>query len=289
MWVRRALLGAVAALALAAPAAALRIISLAPSVTETLFALGVGDQVVGVSAYCDYPPEVVKLPRVGTFLTPNIESIVALHPDLVIGVPSPDNETPVKTLQGLGLRVVIVRAETVEDTRDSVRTIAAAVARVAAGEDLLQQMDARIAAVQRQLDDAPVRKVLIVVGQKPLIGVGAGTFQDELIRMARGINVAGDGGFAWPHLSLERVIAWAPEVVIDASMGSEDSPRTLDFWTRFPSLPAVRDHRVYGYRSFELLRPGPRIPQALEVIARTIHPEKFGSVSSQSTGESRER
>ncbi len=289
MWMRRVLLIGFAALAFAAPAAALRIVSLAPSVTETLFALGVGDQVVGVSAYCDYPPEVTKLPRVGTFLTPSIETIIALHPDLVIGVPSPGNETPVKTLQSVGLHVVIVWAETVEDTRQSVRAIAAAVGQVPAGEALLSRMDGRIAGLRRQLDDAPPRTVLIVVGQKPLIGVGGGTFQDELIRMARGINVAANAGLAWPHLSLERVIAWAPEVVIDTSMGSEEGPHILEFWNQFPSLPAVRDHRVYGFGSAELLRPGPRMPQALEAIARAIHPEKFGSAASQSTVESRER
>ncbi len=288
MRMRRVLLVIIAALAFAAPAAALRIVSLAPSVTETLCALGVGAQVVGVSAYCDYPPEVAKLPRVGTFLTPSIETIIALHPDLIIGVPSPSNEAPVKALMSIGLRVVVVHGETVEDTRQSVQAIAAAVGKIPAGEELLRQMDARVAGLQRQLDDAPPRKVLIVVGQTPLIGVGGGTFQDELIRMARGINVAGDAGLAWPHLSLERVIAWAPEVIIDTSMGTEDSRGASDFWSQFPSLPAVRDHRIYGYRSYELLRPGPRIPEALEVIARAIHPEKFAR-SSQSTVESRER
>lgn len=252
-----------------------RIISLAPSVTETLFALGAGDAVVGVSTYCDYPPEVAKIKRVGSFLTPNVEEIVALRPDLIIGVPSPGNQDPVKTLQSLGLKVVIVEGDTVRQMRESIDTIAQAIGRPAAGRHLIEQIDARMDAIQERLRDAPQRRVLMAVGQKPLVAVGSGMFQDELIRMAHGINVAGGTGLAWPHLNIEVVIAWAPEVIIDATMGTEENAHALDFWRQFPSLPAVREQRLYGYRSYQLLRPGPRMPDALDTIARTIHPERF--------------
>lgn len=252
-----------------------RIISLAPSVTETLFALGAGDAVVGVSTYCDYPPEVAKIQRVGSFLTPNVEEIVALRPDLIIGVPSPGNQDPVKTLQSLGLKVVIVEGDTVRQMRESIDTIAQAIGRPAAGRHLIEQIDARMDAIQERLRDAPQRRVLMAVGQKPLVAVGSGMFQDELIRMAHGINVAGGTGLAWPHLNIEVVIAWAPEVIIDATMGTEENAHALDFWRQFPSLPAVREQRLYGYRSYQLLRPGPRMPDALDTIARTIHPERF--------------
>jgi iron complex transport system substrate-binding protein len=252
-----------------------RIISLAPSVTETLFALGAGDSVVGVSTYCDYPPEVAKIKRVGSFLTPNVEEIVALRPDLIIGVPSPGNEDPVKTLQSLGLKVVIVEGDTVRQMRESIDTIGQAIGRPAAGRHLIEQIDARMDAIQERVREAPARRVLMAVGQKPLVAVGSGMFQDELIRMAGGINVAGGTGLAWPHLNIEVVIAWAPEVIIDATMGTEENAHALDFWRQFPSLPAVREQRLYGYRSYQLLRPGPRIPDALDTIARTIHPERF--------------
>lgn len=252
-----------------------RIISLAPSVTETLFALGAGDAVVGVSTYCDYPPEVAKIQRVGSFLTPNVEEIVALRPDLIIGVPSPGNADPVKTLQSLGLKVVIVEGDTVRQMRESIDTIAQAIGRPAAGRHLIEQIDARMDAIQERLRDAPQRRVLMAVGQKPLVAVGSGMFQDELIRMAHGINVACGTGLAWPHLNIEVVIAWAPEVIIDATMGTEENAHALDFWRQFPSLPAVREQRLYGYRSYQLLRPGPRMPDALDTIARTIHPERF--------------
>jgi iron complex transport system substrate-binding protein len=252
-----------------------RVISLAPSVTEILFALGAGDEVVGVSTYCDYPPEVTAIKRVGTFLTPNVEEIVALQPDVIIGVPTPGNEGPVRSLRSLGLNVVIVGGDTMRQMRDSIDVIARAIGRPTAGRDLLERLDARLAAIQERVHDVPPRRVLMVVGEKPLVAVGTGTFPDELIRMAGGINVAGGTGLTWPHVNIEAVIAWAPEVIIDTSMGTEEKARTLDFWKQFPSLPAVRDHRVYGFRSYQLLRPGPRIVDALDTLARTIHPERF--------------
>jgi iron complex transport system substrate-binding protein len=271
----RAVLVILLILALATPAPALRVISLAPSVTETVFALGAGDEVVGVSTYCDYPPEVTKITRVGSFLTPNIEQIIALKPDVIIGVPTPGNEEPVKTLQSLGFKIVIVPADTVEQTRASIGIVAHALGRNADGRKVVAQFDARLTAVQRRLRGAPLRRVLMVVGQKPLVAVGGGTFQDELIRMARGINVAGSTKLAWPHLNLETVIAWAPQVIIDTSMGTEENAQVLQFWKQFPSLPAVREQRLHAYRSYEILRPGPRIPEALDMIARAVHPEKY--------------
>jgi iron complex transport system substrate-binding protein len=259
----------------ASRAPGLRVISLAPSVTETLFALGAGDEVVGVSTYCDYPPEVTKITRVGSFLTPNIEQIIALKPDVIIGVPTPGNEEPVKTLQRLGFKIVIVPADTVEETRTSIEMIAHALAREADGRRLIEQFETRLAAVQQRLRGAPLRRVLMVVGQRPLVAVGSGTFQDELIGMARGINVAASTRLAWPHLNLEAVIDWAPEVIIDTSMGTEENTQVLEFWKQFPSLPAVREQRLYAYRSYEILRPGPRIPKALDMIARAVHPERY--------------
>lgn len=251
------------------------IISLAPSVTEILFALGAGKEVVGVSSYCDYPPEATSIQRVGTFLTPNVEQIVALRPDVIIGVPTPGNEGPVRSLQRLGLKVVIVGGDTMAQLRESIDVIAQTIGRAAAGRDLLQRLDTRLAAIQTRVHDAPVRRVLMVVGQQPLVAVGSGTFPDELIRMAGGINVAGATALTWPHINIETVIAWAPEVIIDTSMGTEETPRTLEFWKQFPSLPAVRDRRVYSYRAYQLLRPGPRIAEALAALARAIHPERF--------------
>jgi cobalamin transport system substrate-binding protein len=255
-----------------------RIVSLAPSVTETVFALGMGDKLVGVSVYCDYPPQAQHIDRVGNFLTPNIEAIVAKHPDVVIAVPSPGNQNPVETLRRLGLKVVVVEPNTIAEIEDSLVTIGREIGREAEGRVLVAHIEEQMAAIRARVAAAPPRKVLMVVGQTPLIAVGTGLFQDELIRMARGINLAAPAGGLWPHLSLEFVIAAAPEVIIDTTMGNEERTgggAALAFWSTFSTLPAVRDHRVYGYKEYQLLRPGPRLPEALESIARFIQPERF--------------
>ncbi len=255
-----------------------RIISLAPSVTETIFALGLGDRLVGVSVYCDYPPEATRIDRVGTFLTPNVEAIVAKHPDVIIAVPSPGNQGSVQALRRLGLKVVLVDPNSIAEIKESLLTIGSELGHAAAARALVDRIEAHIAAVQVRLADAPMRKVLMVVGQTPLIGVGAGTFQDELIRMAHGDNLGAAAGGSWPRLSIEFAIAAAPEVIIDTSMGNEEqvgAAPAMDFWKAFPTIPAVRDGRVYGYKAYQVLRPGPRIADAFEALARFIQPERF--------------
>jgi len=256
-----------------------RIISLAPSITEILFALGVGDRVVGVSTYCDYPPEAARIDRIGTFLQPNVERILAKRPDLVIGVPSPGNRAPVERLEGFGLRVLIVDPQRVADILAAIHTIADAVGVPSQGERLVARIQDEMGAVTARLDGAPTVSVLMLVGRSPFVAAGTGTYQDELIALARGANLAAPTGEAWPTVNLEFIVAHAPQVIIDASMGSEeatDRAGSLAFWSTFPTIPAVRDHRLYGFRAYELLRPGPRVAQSLETVARFIHPERFG-------------
>jgi iron complex transport system substrate-binding protein len=256
-----------------------RIVSLAPSITEILFALGAGDRVVGVSTYCDYPPEAARVERIGTFLDPNVELILAKKPDLVIGVPSPGNREPVEALQGLGVRVLVVDPERVTAILSAIRTVAEAVGAAGEGERLVRRIETDLDAVRRRLEGVGRRKVLMVVGRVPLIAAGEGTYQDELIRLAHGTNVAAASGEAWPHLSIEFVIREAPEVIIDTSMGSEEAREAEGgkaFWRQFPTIPAVRENRLHGYRAYQLLRPGPRVAETLEAVARYVHPERFG-------------
>jgi iron complex transport system substrate-binding protein len=279
--VRTAAIGAVALCLLlcAAPAQAMRVISLAPSLTETVFALGAGDQLVGVSSYCDYPPEVAAIDKVGTFLTPNIEVIVAKRPDLLIAVPSPANRAPVEAMQRLGLRVLVVDPESIDGIDESIRAIAAALGRVEAGDALIARIDADLERARAPLAGVAKRRTLMVVGHSPLVAVGRGVYLDELIAMAGGENVAARAGGAWPHLSLEFVLAQAPEVIIDTSacMGVGGG---AGFWRELSILPAVRDRRVHVYTDYSLLRPGPRVAQVLEAVARMIHPERFSAPAS---------
>src|SRR5262245_33490142 len=254
-----------------------RIVSLAPSVTETLFAIGAGEQLIGICTFCDFPREVEHIDRIGAYINPNVEAIVAKRPDVVIGVP-PNNPEAIATLQRLGLRTVVVRVDTIAEIEAAIRTIAQEAGREAKGEKLLADMNQRMAIIRKRLEGAPQRRVLMVVGQTPLIAVGSGIFLDELINQAHGINIAADAKQPWPHLSLEVVVAKQPEVIIDGSMGSEekqDPEQRLGIWKNFPTVPAVRDGRLHSPLSFAILRPGPRLPDAFEELARLVHPERF--------------
>ncbi|MCS6927798.1 MAG: cobalamin-binding protein [Candidatus Binatia bacterium] len=266
--------------ALATPAAgelvSPRIVSLAPSVTETVFALGAGEHVVGVCTFCDFPAAVERIRRVGSYVAPNVEAIVATAPDVVIGVP-PNNPAALAALTRLGIRVVVVQVETLAQIETAMRTIAREAGREAAGETLVAQLRHRLAATRARLAGAPTRRVLMVVGQNPLIAVGHGTFLDELITLARGHNIAAETGQPWPRVSVEFILAKQPEVIIDGSMGSEEQAKEqpLGLWRHFPFLPAVHSGRLYGRRLHTLLRPGPRLADGLEELARLIHPEQF--------------
>ncbi len=250
-----------------------RVVSLAPSVTEIVFALGAGDRLVGVSTYCDFPDAARAIDRVGTFLQPSLEVILAKRPDLVIAVPSPANRASVLKIEQLGARVRVVRADTVEEVFRAIATIGADLGLDDAATQLIANLRSELAQWRTRLADVEKRKVLMVVGRRPLIAAGAGTYQHELIEMAGGVNVAGDGGGAWPHLSMEVVLVAAPEVIIDTGMGGSDAAGGQAFWSPFGSIPAVRDGRVVGAGHFDLLRPGPRMVQSLGVLVGMIHPE----------------
>jgi iron complex transport system substrate-binding protein len=250
---------------------AARIVSLAPSVTETLYALGAGDRLVGVCAQCDYPAAVAKVPRVGGYMVPSVEEVIAARPDLVIVVPSPGNHDPVLALERLGLRVLVVHDRTLDDLWTTIGAIADAVGLPGAGERLVRDLRARLDAVAARVAGLPRRRVLLVVGHDPLIVVGRGTLQDELITLAGGTNVAADAGTAWPKVAFELVVARAPEVILDTAMGTEAGATAL--FAGLTSVPAVRDGRVVTVRDDALLRAGPRVPEAAARLAAVVHPE----------------
>ena len=251
-----------------------RIVSLAPAITEALFALGAGAEVVGVSQYCDYPPEVVKLPKIGTFLTPNIEAIAGLRPTIVIGLQTSSDLREIRALNAMGYQTLMVDDNSIAGIEAGIRIIGNAIGRAAASRALIDRIHLRIAAIQERLRGVADLRVLMVVGHQPMVAVGTGTYLDELLTMARATNIAAGSAQTWPRLSLEYIIAMRPEVILDGQMGTDpDLPSA--FWAKYPSIPAVRDHRVTGYPEDPTLHPGPRIVQTLELLARLIHPEAF--------------
>ena len=257
-----------------------RIVSLAPAITETLFALGAGAEVAGVSQYCDYPPEVVRLPKVGTFLTPNIEAIAGLRPTLVIGLGTSSDLREIRALDAMGYRTMMVNDSSIAGIEASIRTVGDAIGRSPEAHALLDRIHQKIGTIEQLLRNAPQRRVLMVVGHQPMVAVGRGTYLDELLIMARATNIARESAQAWPRLSVEYIIATRPEVILDGQMGS-DPASPSSFWAKYPTIPAVRDHRVVGYPDDPTLHPGPRIAQSLEILARLIHPEAVASVTSR--------
>jgi len=251
-----------------------RIVSLAPSVTETLFALGFGNRIVGVTTYCDYPAEAQKLPKIGGFTNPSLEAIVGQRPDLVIGVNESSHPLKTRELERLGIKVTLISVTSLKDILNSIQSIAGWLGNPEAGRHLAQKIARQIDAVKKRVAPAPRRAILLAVGIKPLVAVGGKNFIDELITLAGGENIAGKAAQPWLNLPDEYVIAKAPRVIIEAGMGAERE-RSAKRWQDLKSIPAVQEQRVYYYRSDKILRPGPRIGEGLEEIARLIHPECF--------------
>jgi iron complex transport system substrate-binding protein len=251
-----------------------RIASLAPSVTETLFAIGVGAEVVGVSQYCEYPPQARRLPKIGSFLTPNIEAIVALRPTLVIGLLTSSDVREIRALRSMGIATLMVDDGSVTAIKASIDKIGDAVGQQREAHDLVARIRSRINGIEQRLAAVQAPLVLMVVGHQPLVAVGPGTYLDELLTLAHARNIAAVSTQSWPRLSLEYIVAVRPEVILDGQMGT-DPHAPAQFWSRYPSIPAVREQRVFGYPDDPTLHPGPRVPQTLELLARLIHPEAF--------------
>ena len=259
-----------------------RIVSLAPSLTETLFALGVGDRVVGVTRYCAYPPAARELPRVGGHLDPNFEAIVSLEPDLVVVIPSSHENR--RRLESLGIAVLEVDQHDVDAVLESVVTVADACGVGERGAALRSTIGNRLADVAATVADSPRVRTLVVVGHqigggavRSVWAAGPDTFYDGVLRIAGGVNVV-DGGVArYPELSREGLTALDPEVVLDVIAGVEernlDLDEVLSGWRRLSELRAVREHRVSVLEGDHMVVPGPRLPEMVEAVARALHPE----------------
>ena len=256
-----------------------RIVSLAPSLTETVFALGFGDRLVGVTNHCDYPAEAKNLPKVGDFMSPSLEVIAAQRPDLVIGVVGAIDPAKAREMERLGLNVALLSLSTVSEILSSFKRIAALLGDAEAGERLVRKLTLQFDKVTNRVAHTPRRSTLMVVGLRPLVAVGGKNFLDELMTLAGGANIARNAPQPWLNLPDEYVVAKAPQIIIEAGMGS-DTAAPARHWSDLKSIPAVKERRVYTYNSDKILRPGPRIGDGLEELARLIHPECFDRADS---------
>lgn len=251
---------------------AARIVSLAPALTEILFAVGAGNRVVGVTAFCDYPPEAQALPKVGGYTTPSVEAILALRPDLVLVSPASGNRDPALALRQAGLRVEVVPAETLDEAYAAVEQVGRVTGEDARGKALAAEMRARIERAAARASRLPKVRTIFCVQRDPLIVAGRGTLPAQILELAGGVNVV--AADRYPRIGIETVLAEAPEVVVQSRMDLADSGEeraALEFWKRWPAIPAVRDGKVFVIDGTTAFRAGPRVADAVEMLSGILH------------------
>jgi iron complex transport system substrate-binding protein len=256
-----------------------RIISLAPSNTEILFALGLGDRVVGVTDYCNYPPEAKTKPSVGEYVNPNIEGIVAMNPDLILGTEAQTADYYAQ-IESKGLTMVAISPKTFDEVLASITLIGKITGADKAAAALTASMQKRIKAVtDKTASLSPDMKpsVFYVLWDDPLMTAGKGTFTDEMIAKAGGTNIFGDLE-SYPTVSLENVLVADPQIMVAGVGTNEGEQEPFQFImteSRLQDTSARQNNRVYSINMDIISRPGPRIVDALEEFAHIIHPELF--------------
>lgn len=253
-----------------------RIVSLAPSVTETLFALGADDRLVGVTDFCDYPPEALKKTKVGGSTNPSLEQIVALRPDIVLMTSSANRIQTMNALEGLKIAAYGMDERSVQGVLGSIGRMAEVIGSPDEGKTLVASLQARLAEVHRRLTGVTPARVLFVVWQAPLISVGHDTFLADALRAAGAESVI-QTRQDWPHVSLEEVVHLQPEYIIFAAAHSDEGPEDLASLRAVPAwreLKAVQEGHVVVV-SDAINRPAPRLIDAIEDLARQLHPEAF--------------
>lgn len=252
-----------------------RIISTAPAVTEILFALGLGEKVVGVSTFCNYPEEAKTKEKIGTFQSPNIEKILSLKPDLVVATGGVQRQT-VEKLEQLGIPVFVSYPGTLEDVIKSIYTIGRICGAEKNAKDLAFDLKLRVAKVTSKVAKAKSKpKVFFELWHEPLMSAGPGSFIDDLIKKAGGINIAGSAKSAYPIFSLEQLVKEDPDIIIGAESSMGGNPLEISKRPGWNNLKAVKNQKVYTINDDIVFRSGPRLVLALEIIAKYLHPELF--------------
>ncbi len=248
-----------------------RVISLAPNVTEILYALGLEDRLVAVTNQCDQPPAARSKPKVGDVANPSLETLLALKPDLVIGTTLGNPRGTVRALEQVGIPLYGVNPHSVAEIFLSIRHVAELMGVAERGEQLAGRLEARLATLNQRLAGAPEPRVLFVVLLEPLITVGRDTVLNDELQRAGAQSVTTGSSESWPHLSLETVIESNPDYLVLPRIPAIES--RLGDLRRQPAWQSVRAQVVWLDEA--VLRPGPRIVEAIEELARALHSTTF--------------
>ncbi len=253
-----------------------RVVALAPSVTEIIYALGQQERLKGVTRFSDYPQEVAKLPKVGSYVHLDVERIAALQPDLCIGIKDGNPLVAVEQLQGLKIPVFAVNPVDLETAMQSIQAIGDILGAGAKARHIVTDMRTRVQKVKAQTAHiARKPKVFFQIGISPIVSVGSTTYIHQLISLAGGTNVAA-GSNPYPRFSREKVISLGPDVIVISSMARATIfEQVRAEWMQWPAIPAVQRRAVFIAPTNIFDRPTPRLVDGLEQLARYIHPQLF--------------
>jgi iron complex transport system substrate-binding protein len=258
-----------------------RIVSLSPSVTEILYGIGAWPQVIAVSQYCTYPDDVKNKPRVNGWDKTNLEQVMALKPDFVIGV---DAQEPFlrDKLNGLGVRSLFVKSQTLAEVLTSIGEIGRASGHEQEGTDLSAKTKGEIDAVRKAVANRPRPRVLCVVDRVPgtirdLYTATRGSYLDELISIAGGDSIAPQAEHGYGKITKEAVLTLNPEVIIDMVQGSKGSlgEDPVAVWSELGEVHAVRDKRIYSMSDPSVIHPSQFVGHTAQLFAGVLHPESF--------------
>jgi len=256
-----------------------RIVSLSPNLTEIVFALGLGDRIVGISSDSDWPVEAKQKPKMGTFWQPNTEAIIAAKPDLVVCESFLQHKEVAETLKRSGISVLSLRVESIEQLYNAISSIGGGTGCQDKAEPLAAKIKNDLDQIRTKTSSAKKVKVLWAVQTEPMRVVGVKTFVNEIIEIAGGQNVVAPTGDQYPAIGTETILTSGAEVIIQSAMGTENITKqqeTADkFWSRFANLPAVKDKKVYVIEADTVLRLGPRLPDGAMMVAKLLHPQIF--------------
>jgi iron complex transport system substrate-binding protein len=248
-----------------------RIITLAPNLTEIVYAIGAGDRLVGNTTFCDYPPEAKQITKVGDTLQPNIERIIALRPDVIFISTASQLETFTKQLDEHGIAVFVTDPHDLDGVFRSVQTLGDLLGQQEQAVKLVNALSTRAAAIEESVKDRPPVTVFYQVSPSPLWTAGRRSWVTDLIKRAGGKSVTAEVEGEWMRYSDEAALASRPEAIIMATSGGDK----MEVAAALQKSPAVINKRVYGINGDYLSRPGPRLVEGLEQIARVLHPESF--------------
>ena len=251
-----------------------RIVSLAPGLTETLYALNLGDKIAGVTSFCNWPAEAKQKPQIGGFINPSIEKIISLQPDLIIATADGNRKDTVQQLERVGLVVYVTNPSDIKGIFTSILHIGEITSAEKNARELVGRFQKRLNNVTKQTQGKIKPRIFFQIGLDPVITSGKGTLINETIELAGGINIAGHDTARYPRYSAEGIMAGFPDIILFAPMANDrEFAAVKNFWQKFQEIPAVKNNQIYPVETDLISRASPRIIDAIEQMTLIFHPE----------------